>query len=92
MQRHLVAGEVVIDEEAYGGVDRELLHQRCAHAHLMPPITWLRAVFRLRMWPAARILGDETLCGRHFAKRDAPGSLRTWPFAKTASAALMPAF
>ena len=33
MDRHLVAGEVVVDEEAEALVDRELLHQRRADAH-----------------------------------------------------------
>ena len=33
MDRHFVAGEVVIDEEAAALVDREFLHQRRADAH-----------------------------------------------------------
>ena len=33
MDRHLVGGEIVVDEEAETLVDREFLHQGRAHAH-----------------------------------------------------------
>ena len=54
MDRHFVAGEIVIDEEAAPLVDRELLHQRAPTPIVIAPITWLRADFGLRMRPAAQ--------------------------------------
>ena len=33
MNRHLIAGQIMVDEETVALVNREFLHQRCANAH-----------------------------------------------------------
>ena len=54
MDRHLVAGEIMVDEEAEALVDRELFHQRRAgaHRHRADHLTARR--LRVRIRPAAQ--------------------------------------
>ena len=76
VDRNLVSGEIMIDEEAEPLVDHELLHQRRTHPHghrpddltacglglRIRPEAQTASMRRTRIWPVAELTATSTKC------------------------------